>query len=157
MNAVLAESAGTNIAPNNLRGAVTALQTELGKLPQVPLLTEHTFHGGIYCRQVFFHAGTMAVGLVHKKEHYFMVVSGTLHVTTDEGATTLVGPFLLCSNPGTKRAVFAETDVLCFTLHRVDENARTVNEIADDLMEIDPASHFELDNTLKSPLIEVLV
>jgi hypothetical protein len=32
-----------------------------------------------------------------------------------------------------------------------------VDEVADELMEIDLASHFALDNTLKSPLIEVLV
>lgn len=130
-----------------LRGKVEALQTELLKLPQAELPTEHVFHGGMYCRQVWRAAGTIIVGKVHKKEHFYMVVYGTVAVTTDEGAQEITGPFLMCSKPGTKRAVYAITDALCMTIHRVDSN--TVEAAEDELVEPDPNGAFLANNKLK--------
>lgn len=147
MNAVVKET------PDKL-GPVYALQRELSKLPQLELPTEHIFHGGMYCRQVWRPAGCLVVGAVHKKEHFYMIVSGTVRITTDDGVQTLTGPFLLCSSPGTKRAVYAETDALCMTIHRVENN--TVDEAYAELVEHDPEGMFLPDNTLKSPLVEVL-
>ena len=48
---------------------IGALQAELSKLPQYEPQTKHYFHGGMYCREVFRHAGVLVVGAVHKKEH----------------------------------------------------------------------------------------
>lgn len=132
---------------------VERLQAEVSKLPQYELPTEHIFHGGMYCRQVWRPAGCVIVGKVHKKEHFYIVVSGVVRITTDEGVKVLMAPALLCSKPGTKRAVFAETDALCMTIHRVD--ATTVEDAESELVEDDPNSMFTIGNKLKQPEIEV--
>ena len=137
-----------------LQDSVMALKAEVLKLPQVELPTTHTFHGGMYCRQVWRPAGTVIIGKVHKKEHFYMVVEGTISVTTDDGVATVTGPHLLCSMPGTQRAVYAETDALCMTIHRTD--AVDVEAAEADLVEDDPDSAFGLGNLLKNKPQEVL-
>jgi hypothetical protein len=136
-----------------LQERVAALQSEISKYPQYEPPTEHIFHGGMYCRQVWRPAGCLIVGKVHKKEHFYMIVSGTVKITTDDGVQTITGPFLLCSKPGTKRAVYAETDALCMTIHRVESN--TVEEVESELVEDDPNSMFTIGNKVKNPEIEV--
>ena len=138
----------------DMAGDIDALKTELLKMEQAEPETKNTFHGGMYCRQVFFKAGFLVVGKVHKREHFFFVASGTLLVTTDDGPQNMVGPQMVCSPPGTRRAVYAQTDVLCMTFHRTD--ATTVEEAELDLVEEDFSSPFGPSNTLRAPLIEVL-
>ena len=134
------------------RQAVEALQVELSKLPQVELPTEHIFHGGMYCRQLFQPAGSLVVGKVHKKEHFFMVVQGTVAITGDGETLLYTAPFMLTSKPGTKRALYAETDVVYMTIHRADST--TVEAVEDELVENDPTSMFAVGNKIKP--IEVL-
>jgi quercetin dioxygenase-like cupin family protein len=140
-----------NLIPS--REQIERLQAEMAQMPQYEPPTEHVFHGGMYCRQVWRPAGCLIVGKVHKKEHFYMVVSGTVKVTTDDGLQTITGPMLLCSKPGTKRAVFAETDALCMTFHRVDSN--TVEDAESELVENDPKSIFTIGNKIKNAEIEV--
>ena len=121
-------------------------------MPQYELMTDHIFHGGMYCRQVFRHAGVLIVGKVHKKEHFYMIVSGTVAITTDDGAIEVTGPYLFCSKPGTKRAVLALTDTLCITIHRVDSD--TVEDAESELVEEDPDSMYTVGNKLKRPELE---
>lgn len=140
-------------ASADMRQRVEALQQAMITLPQYEPLTEHVFHGGMYCRKVYRPAGCLIVGKVHKQEHLYFVVFGTVVVTTNEGVQRITGPAMLCSMPGTKRAVLAETDALCMTIHRTD--AKTIEEV-EELVEDDPASMFGVGNTLKQQPIEVL-
>ena len=82
--------------PRNMRGKVEALQKALSKHEQYEPETKHTFHGGMYCREVFRVAGALIVGKVHKKEHLYYVVHGTVLITTDSGAEEVTGPRLIC-------------------------------------------------------------
>jgi mannose-6-phosphate isomerase-like protein (cupin superfamily) len=129
------------------RSKVERLQDELMKLPQYEPETKHTFHGGMYCREVFRHADVTVVGKVHKKEHFYFIVSGTVLITTDDGVMEVTGPKLICSKPGTKRAVYSLTDALCMTFHVV--NATSVEEAEAELVEEDPVSMFTIGNKLK--------
>ena len=137
-----------------MRDRVQALQDEISKHPQYEPPTEHVFHGGMYCRQVWRPSGCLIVGKVHKKEHFYMIVSGTVKITTDDGVQTITGPMLLCSKPGTKRAVYAETDALCMTFHRVESS--TVEDVESELVEDDPNSMFTIGNKVKNLQIEVV-
>lgn len=141
------------VKPASIQQSVETLQAEISKLPQYEPPTEHIFHGGMYCRQVWRPAGCLIVGKVHKKEHFYMIVSGTVRVTTDDGVQTITGPFLLCSKPGARRAVYAETDALCMTIHRVDSD--NVESAESELVEEDPNSMFTVHNKVKSKEIEV--
>ena len=146
---------GFALTKPDMREKVCTLQAEMSKQPQYEPPTEHIFHGGMYCRQVWRPAGCLIVGKVHKKEHFYMIVSGTIVVTTDNGVETLTGPALLCSKPGTKRAVYAETDALCMTFHRTDST--TVEDVESELVEDDPKSMFSVGNKVKQLEIEVTI
>jgi hypothetical protein len=131
---------------------ITALKEALLQMPQVEPVTEHIFHGGMYCRQVFREAGTLVVGKVHKKEHFYMIVMGTVAITTDDGTIEASAPYLFCSKPGTQRAVLSLTDTLTMTIHRAD--SVTVEDAEDELVESDPDSPFGAGNVLKQSLLE---
>jgi len=140
--------------PQMMRQKVDSLQQELSKLPQYEPETKHYFHGGMYCREVFRHAGVLVVGAVHKKEHMYLIVSGTVAITDGEGnVQEVTGPHLFQSKPGTKRAVYAVTDALCMTFHAIE--ATTVEEAEATLVEVDPTSMYSLGNRVKNTEIEV--
>lgn len=140
--------------PTSMLDKVQALQAEVSKLPQYEPETKHYFHGGMYCREVFRHAGVLVVGAVHKKEHFYLIVSGTVAITTDDGVQEVAGPHLFLSKPGTKRAVFAVTDALCMTFHAIE--AKTVEEAEAELVEVEPNSMYSLGNQVKHQPLEVL-
>lgn len=134
--------------PDQMRQKVEALQAAVSQMPQYEPITKHTFHGGMYCREVFREAGVLVVGKVHKKEHFYLIVGGTVAITTDEGVQFVTGPQLLCSKPGTKRAVYAETDALCMTFHRVESD--NVEDAEAELVEDDATSMFAVGNQVKA-------
>ena len=134
---------------------IAALQAELSKLPQYQPETKHYFHGGMYCREVFRHAGVLVVGAVHKKEHFYLIVSGTVAITDGEGQVQEVtGPHLFQSKPGTKRAVYAVTDALCMTFHATE--SQTIEEAEAELVEPDPDSIYASGNLIKYDAQKVL-
>lgn len=140
--------------PTSMLDKVQSLQVEVSKLPQYEPETKHYFHGGMYCREVFRHAGVLVVGAVHKKEHFYLIVSGTVAITTDDGVQEVTGPHLFSSKPGTKRAVYAVTDALCMTFHAIE--AKTVEEAEAELVEAEPNSMYSLGNQVKHQSLEVL-
>lgn len=138
----------------SMRDRVMRLQDELMKLPQYEPETKHYFHGGMYCREVWRQAGVLVVGKVHKKEHFYLIVSGSVSITTDDGVQRITGPCLIKSGPGTKRAVYAETDALCMTFHVVA--ATTVEDAEMELVEPDESDMYAPGNRLQYQHSEVL-
>ena len=126
------------------------MQEVLLELPQYQPITHHYFADGMYCREVFREAGTLVVGAVHKKEHFYIVVSGTVSITDGlSESSEVTGPKVMVSQPGTKRAVYAHTDAVCITVHKTDKT--DLDEVEADLVEEDPKSAYLSGNTL--PLI----
>lgn len=132
----------------DMKEKVMALQKAMieGVAP-IELETRHRFHGGMYMREVFRPAGCIIVGKVHKKEHFYIVLSGTVVITTDTGVAEVTGPYVFESVPGTKRAVFAKTDAICITIHVAESTA--VEEVENELVEEDPDCVYLPGNTLK--------
>lgn len=132
---------------NPVKDKVYALQKEMMSLPQVELPTQHFFADGMYCRYLPRPKDTLIVGKVHKKEHFYMVVQGSVLVTTDEGVQEIKAPKVIVSKPGTKRAVLALEDSVCLTVHRTDNT--DLNEIEEELIEPDDLALFDSSNKLK--------
>jgi acetyl-CoA carboxylase carboxyltransferase component len=130
------------------RAAVDRMQVLVSTLPQYEPVTRHYFHGGMYCREVFREAGVMVVGKVHLKEHFYVVASGKVLVTTDGGARMVTGPAVIKCSPGTKRAAYSATDATTMTFHVT--NAKTVAEAEAELVEADDVAMFGAGNTLRS-------
>lgn len=141
-------------ADRTMREKVCALQEAVSQLPQYEPETKHYFHGGMYCREVWRDAGVLVVGKVHKKEHFYLIVSGTVAITTDDDVQYLTGPALLLSKPGTKRAVYSETPALCMTFHRTD--ATTVEAAEIELVEEEESTMYGPGNLIKNQSQEVL-
>lgn len=103
-----------------LRETILRLQTEMAKMPQVELQTEHHFVKGMYARSLFIPAGTTLVGKIHKSEHFFILVSGEMTLLTEEGMRRVQAPYLSCAMPGIKRVGFAHTDSVCLNIHATE-------------------------------------
>lgn len=133
--------------------SVARFKSELAKLPQYEPETKHYFHGGMYCREVWRDAGVALVGKVHKKEHFYLVVTGRLMVKADGHEAIEVGPgTLMLSHPGTQRAVFSLEPSLCMTFHRTD--ATTVEEAEAELIEEDPDCLYDCFNRVKPGVLK---
>ena len=130
----------------DMRAQVTALQRAMSTMNQAVLTTEHYFADGMYCRFLPRPAGTLIVGKVHKREHFYIVCCGTIRVTTDEGVKDITGPQVIVSKPGTKRAVLALTDATCMTVHRTDRT--DLDEIEEELIDPDADALFDSRNQL---------
>ena len=133
------------------REQIINLQNELIKLPQAEPITEHYFSDGMYCRKVWRCAGTLVVGKVHKKDHFFMCAAGEIITWTEKGMKTLKAGDIIESKPGTKRVTFAVTDAIGITVHKTDKT--DLDEIEKELVEEDEASMFDSGNKLNNPIL----
>lgn len=99
------------------------LETELLKLDQVEIPTDHQFMGGIYLRSISVPAGTLIIGKRHRYETCNMLLSGTMSVYIGEDQPTkmLIGPCIFRSDPGSKKMGYAHTDCVFMNLHPTDE------------------------------------
>lgn len=130
------------------REQIDALQRTMRGLPQMELPTRHYFADGMYCRELFRPAGCTIVGKVHKREHFYIVLSGEVTVTGEgKPPERIKAPRIIVSAPGTKRAVYAHEDSICCTVHRTD--SRDVEEIERELIEPDETALFDAHNRLK--------
>jgi hypothetical protein len=123
-------------------------------LPQYEPETIHTFYAGLYCREAKLKANQLAVGRVHKKEHLFYIVSGTVNITTPDGIQIITGPAVFKSTAGTKRAFHTLTDTHLLNIHIA--KSTNVKDVEKELVEDDPDSMFGVGNILKSNLIGAL-
>jgi len=135
------------------REQIDSLQRTMRDLPQMELPTRHYFADGMYCRELFRPAGCTIVGKVHKREHFYIVLSGEVTVT-GEGLPPerIKGPRIIVSAPGTKRAVYAHVDSICITVHRTDE--KDLDAIERELIEPDETALFDAHNKLKVQVLK---
>ena len=126
------------------RADIDRLQAVMLQMPQVELSTEHLFADGMYCRALFRPADTTIVGKVHRREHFYVVLSGEVTVVGDGYREHIKAPRIIVSQPGTKRAVYAHVDSLCATFHRT--NSTDLEEIERELVEEDKTALFNAQN-----------
>jgi len=131
---------------------ITKLQAEMSLMPQIELQTEHYFSQGMYCRKLTRPAGTLIVGKVHKKDHFFMCAMGEIIAWTENGMKKLLPGDIIESKSGTKRVTFAVSDAIGITIHRTDKT--DLNEIEIELIEPDETALFDSSNKLKKIVID---
>lgn len=127
--------------------AIKRLQLEIGKLPQAEFETRHYFADGMYCRELIQPKGATVIGKVHRKEHFYMVLSGELTVVGEGKRERIKAPCIWVSMPGTKRALYAHEDSVYVTVHKTE--LRDLDEIEKELVADDPVALFDARNTLK--------
>ena len=125
---------------------INRLQHEMSTMEQAELKTDHYFSEGMYCRKVFRPAGTLIVGKVHKKDHFFMCVAGEIIAWTENGMKNLYAGDIIESKQGTKRVTYAMTDAIGITVHKTDKT--DLDEIEQELIEPDELALFDSSNKL---------
>lgn len=130
------------------REQIEELQRHMVKMPQAKVITEHYFSEGMYCRKVFRPAGTLIVGKVHKKDHFFFCASGEMIAWSETGMRLLQAGDVIESKPGTKRVTLAITDAIGITVHKTNET--NIEDIEKELLEPDEAALFDANNNLKN-------
>jgi hypothetical protein len=131
---------------------IERLQKEMMQMPQAELLTEHYFSGGMYCRKLTRPAGTLIVGKVHKKDHFFLCAKGQIIAWSEKGMVTLNEGDVIASKAGTKRVTLAVTDAIGITFHKT--NKTNLDKIEKDLIEPDELALFDSSNKLKVQALE---
>ena len=131
---------------------IEKLQAEMVKMPQAELQTDHYFSEGMYCRKLTRPAGTLIVGKVHKKPHFFLCAKGEIIAWTESGMRTLQPGDIIESQPGTKRVTYAISDAIGITVHKTDKT--DLDEIEAELIEPDETALFDSSNKLKEFVIE---
>ena len=126
---------------------INRLQLEMMKFPQAELPTEHYFSDGMYCRKLFRPAGTLIVGKIHKKDHFFLCASGEIIAWSEKGMVTLRAGDIIESKAGTKRVTLAVEDSIGVTFHRTDKT--DLDEIEAELIEPEATALFDAYNKLK--------
>ena len=127
---------------------IERLQGEMMQMPQAELQTEHYFSGGMYCRKLTRSAGTLIVGKVHKKDHFFLCAKGEIIAWSEGGMRHLYPGDVICSKPGTKRVTLAVTDAIGITFHKT--NKTNLDKIEKELIEPDELALFDSSNNLKA-------
>ena len=131
---------------------IERLQGEMMQMPQAELQTEHYFSGGMYCRKLTRSAGTLIVGKVHKKDHFFLCAKGEIIAWSESGMRHLYAGDVICSKPGTKRVTLAVTDAIGITFHKT--NKTNLDKIEKELIEPDELALFDSSNNLKARALE---
>ncbi len=91
---------------------------------------EHSFSDGIYVRQITIPKGMLIVGKIHKHEHPNFLLKGEVVVVTEEGGEeNLSAPCSMISKAGTKRALYAKTELVWTTIHHNPTNTQDLEEL----------------------------
>jgi hypothetical protein len=137
------------------REQIERLQMEMSAMPRSELQlaadamqTEHYFHAGMYARKLTRPAGTLIVGKVHKKDHFFLCAKGEIIAWSEKGMVHLYAGDIIESKPGTKRVTLAVTDAIGITLHKTDKT--DLDEIEKEMIESDDLALFDSSNKMKT-------
>jgi hypothetical protein len=125
---------------------IMTVQSELAKLPQVELETEHLFAEGLYTRICRIPAGVVYTGKIQAKSHIFAVLAGSTYLWTDTGMRTLNAGDVIVGQSGAKRIGVALTDCVAMTCHHT--NKTDLDEIERDLIVAEDLRLFDARNKL---------
>ena len=99
----------------------------LGDSELCPL--KHSFSDGIYVREITIPQGTLLTGKIHKHKHPNFLLKGEVIVVTEEGREILKAPCSMMSKAGTKRALYAVTELVWTTIHHNPTNTQDLKEL----------------------------
>jgi len=70
-----------------------------------------------YARQILLPKGSVVIGKIHRHAHLNFIMQGKVSVNTEFGKKYFTAPCTFVSEPGLKRAVYAEEDTIWTTVH----------------------------------------
>jgi len=96
---------------------------------------KHSFSDGIYVREITIPAGMLIIGKIHKHDHPNFLLKGEVIVVTEGGGKEeLKAPCSMISKPGTKRALYAKTELVWTTVHLNPTNTQDLKELEEEII-----------------------
>lgn len=98
---------------------INRLEAELAQFEQVEMPLNHLFVPGAYIREILIKKGTLCTSKIHRTKHAYIISLGKIAVWTPGDAEwSIIGaPFTGVTMPGTRRVLYALTDVIWSTIH----------------------------------------
>lgn len=109
------ESVSGPIGNKQIQEKIMALESQWKQLPQVDIPVIHRYSDGIYAREITIPRDTFLTGRIYKDDHFDVMVSGDITVSSDEGTKRLTGFNLFQGKRGKKRAGYAHEDTRWIT------------------------------------------
>lgn len=111
------------------------LDAKLIRGEQIECPIEHQFTDNLYMREVFIPAGTLFTTYVHKTQNPYYTLGDLLVWDKDNKWTEITGAYRGITQKGTKRVVYAITDVIWTTYHPNFDNCRFIEKLEKRLFE----------------------
>lgn len=112
---------------------IEKLEDELLTLPKLELAVSHHFTDGVYVRCLYFPAGTMATGRIHKTEHIAVCTKGKGILVTQNGRFEFAAGTVITVPADTKKAFYAEEDSIIMNIFKNDDNMDNIEAIEEKL------------------------
>lgn len=125
------EVAPTTMSPyDKIRTMEAMVPLVFERLLDIDGVTSHEWCDGVYCRRFFLEKDAMVVSKVHRKQNWFLLFSGEVSVYDGTGTTVrLKAPFLMVTQPATKRVVYAHEDAVIYTFHGNPDNETDLDKL----------------------------
>jgi hypothetical protein len=68
---------------------------------------EHDFTDGIYLRRMMLNKGTTIISGIHRRDHVWFLMIGSITVSDQDGVTNYEAPYIGFSKSGTQRVIYA--------------------------------------------------
>lgn len=129
--------------------------------PLVDCPLKHRFVKGMYIREIFMPAGSWVTSLIHKTNHPFFVLQGTVSVYSDnDGEQLIEAPYIGTTTPATRRVLYTHSDVIWITWHKTeiqptDDSEQAILEAVDKVAAdiIKPHENKLLGGTIKNNIL----
>lgn len=110
-------------------------KTMLDNFPMVNCPLNHRFTNGLYVREIFMPAGSLITSKIHKTQHQYFILKGSVSVWIDEGEEVyLEAPYIGVTEPGTRRVLYVHEDCIWATAHPNPDNENEI-EIEERIIE----------------------
>lgn len=131
------QSSGVESAISNTAdAAIEALAQSMVDMPEPDIREEMYFADGLAAKELWRAAGTVIVGMKHKKESIAFLLSGSMRVwDKDNGPRDIHAPATWVRPAGIQQVSMALTDALFTCVHAT--NAKSEEEVAKDVIEED--------------------
>lgn len=109
---------------------IDSLEAAMAELEPVDCPLVHRFTPGLYTREIFMPAGSMITSLIHKTEHPFFVLKGSVSVfnESDGEVKQIEAPYVGITKPGTRRVLYVHSDCVWVTTHPTDVVPKSESE-----------------------------
>ena len=92
---------------------------------------EHTFTDGIYVRQMSMRKDSAAIGKIHKNNHVWFLMSGSMCVASETSSENYEAPCYVEAPAGSKRVLYAIEDCVWVNIYPNPTNTRNLEELED--------------------------